>query len=93
MNEVQDIIKDNSLELNIGDVMLVYTDGITEALKKGSCQEEDVNKNMFGSEKLKRIFAGSGRSSPDTVKDSTIEELEEYECDDDVTLVVLKRVE
>ena len=47
--DIFDMLKDNSLILNINDVMLLYTDGITEAWKKGSnVDKRRPQEDMFG---------------------------------------------
>lgn len=79
--------KQAELELNIGDVVVYYTDGITEA--------EDSQKNMFGLERLKKIIFDYHYLTANELKDKLLEEINifrnGYEQSDDITLVIIKR--
>ena len=83
---------DAKIKLNIGDTMLVYTDGITEAWEKGSEIDNRSLKQMFGSERLINIFLQNGSKSSDEIKNSIIKNLKNYDCPDDVTMVIVKRL-
>ncbi len=83
---------DAKIKLNLGDTMLVYTDGITEAWEKGSEIDNRSLKQMFGSEKLINIFLQNGSKSTDEIKNSIIKKLKNYYCPDDVTMVIIKRL-
>lgn len=74
--------------LSTGDVMVLYTDGITEA--------ENVRQDMFGEERLRNAIA---RSRDLTAKEITARILEtvrgfsgEYPQSDDITLMIIKAV-
>ncbi|MDJ0761412.1 MAG: AAA family ATPase [Myxococcota bacterium] len=93
LDDVQNMMSDNSFELDRGDAMLLYTDGITEAWKKGAPQNTKGGaEQMFGEEKLKQLFAQSSTKPPHDIKNHILKELNNYECVDDVTMVVLKRM-
>ncbi len=83
---------DAKIKLNIGDTMLVYTDGITEAWEKGSEIDNRNMKQMFGAERLIDVFLQNGSKSSDEIKMSIIEKLKNYDCLDDVTMVIIKRL-
>jgi serine phosphatase RsbU (regulator of sigma subunit) len=88
------ILRNRSLSIEIGDVLLLYTDGITEAWRKGSIPgRRDPKKDMFGIERLKDIFCSMGNRSTQEIKVSILKELEGYICNDDVTMVIIKRKE
>ncbi|MCP4135247.1 MAG: AAA family ATPase [bacterium] len=92
-SSIQGPMKDNNFELDRGDTMLIYTDGITEAWIKGSVKHErDPAQDMFGENRLKDIFRLSGKRPVEEIKNKILKELEEYDCDDDVTMVVVRRV-
>jgi serine phosphatase RsbU (regulator of sigma subunit) len=85
-------LKNHSLTLDIGDVLLLYTDGITESWRKGSIPgHRDPRKDMFGIDLLKNIFHSMGNRSTQEIKVRILKELEGYVCNDDVTMVIVKR--
>ena len=87
------MMNNNHFDLDVGDALLVYTDGITEAWGKGSIKNSrDPATEMFGETRLKQIFSETGSEAPDVIKDAILKNLEDYICDDDVTMVVLKRI-
>ncbi|MCP4131101.1 MAG: AAA family ATPase [bacterium] len=91
-DDIQERLTDDCLFLNPGDTMLVYTDGITEAWKKGSVKDQrDPKEDMFGDHRLKDIFDRFGNRPVEEIKDEILKELENYDCDDDVTMVLMKR--
>jgi serine phosphatase RsbU (regulator of sigma subunit) len=92
MDDIADYMTDDSLVLGIDDIMLVYTDGITEARAKGdSTQGMGRPPEMFGVERLGDIFKSLGRLSVEDIKNGILDALREYHCNDDVTMVVLNR--
>ena len=74
------------LKFNKNDVMVYYTDGVTEA--------ENIKKEMFGIEKLKNVVYENRNMSAETIKNEILKELFKfrgnYEQVDDITLVVIK---
>ena len=71
-----------------GDVLLLYSDGITEAKNPGG--------EMFENDRLEKILAASIDKTPADIKKAVLQTLSDYcsgtEQDDDVTLVVAKAV-
>lgn len=91
-DSIENMMFDDCLSLDIGDVMLLYTDGITEAwIKNRGSGPRDSEKDMFGEERLSDIISARGESSPDMIKNSIIENLKDYQLRDDVTMVIVKR--
>lgn len=88
--DIAGIAKDREIVLNIGDIMLLYTDGLTEAIKN-----ETVGKTneMFSRDKLLALLKAMGTNTPNEIKDEIIKSLKDYTCFDDVTLLILKREE
>lgn len=69
-----------------GDLLLMYSDGITEA--------ENLYEELFGEERLKKAFLANVDRSAEKIKAAILKELSDY-CEgksnsDDVTLVVIK---
>jgi sigma-B regulation protein RsbU (phosphoserine phosphatase) len=69
-----------------GDVLLLYTDGITEA--------QDKRGEFFGAERLCDVFAAHAQSPPRVIIDAVIKALEAFcqsrSFNDDISLVVVK---
>lgn len=90
---IDDMLSDANLELAMGDAMLLYTDGVTEARRKPSLKrEKEPELHMFGDEKLQELFAGLANGSVEEVKSAILNALAEYECKDDVTFMIIRRV-
>ncbi|MCP4134720.1 MAG: AAA family ATPase [bacterium] len=91
--DIDESLKNDSFFLNPGDTMLVCTDGITEAWRKGSIKNNrDPKTDMFGEKKLTDDFSRLGKGPLEEIKNGILAELEEYQCTDDVTLVLLRRL-
>jgi serine phosphatase RsbU (regulator of sigma subunit) len=87
------IFDDNYFEMQSGDMFLLFTDGVTEAWKKGRIKDHrSMDCDMFGEKKLADILQENGKEPPDAVQNKIIESLVDYQLDDDVTLVIAKRL-
>ncbi|MCP4134754.1 MAG: SpoIIE family protein phosphatase [bacterium] len=84
-DDISGSIQVDSLEMSLGDCMILYTDGITEA--------EDSNGKYFGDKRLIDILQKSGSKLAIDIHDSILNELHAYKQNDDVALVVLKKIE
>jgi len=76
-----------SLELAVGDLLLLYTDGITEC--------ENGAGEMFGEERLMNVLARMVDKDADAVKTAICEAVDSFRGDeprDDMTYVALRRV-
>jgi serine phosphatase RsbU (regulator of sigma subunit) len=90
--DISNMVMDDSLSLDLGDVMMIYTDGITEAWDKYSVKDKrNPEKDMFGLAKLSGVLKELGGCSPEDIKNGILKSLENYKCMDDVTMVVIKR--
>jgi sigma-B regulation protein RsbU (phosphoserine phosphatase) len=80
-------LEEMAVDLDEGDIVVFYTDGVTEAINSG--------KEEFGTERLTRLIAKSkGESAAtiaETIKTSVIDFEGEGKQFDDVTIVVLKK--
>lgn len=79
--------EENSLQLFANDVLLVYTDGLTEA--------ENPQGEFFGLDRASAILKENAQQTPQAIIASLMEELKSF-CqqevfNDDVTLLVFKR--
>ncbi|MBN2158202.1 MAG: SpoIIE family protein phosphatase [Spirochaetes bacterium] len=94
MDEIGDTLTNEILQINIGDTILLYTDGITEAWKKESLQDKrDPSTEMFGEEKLLEIFQKIGDKPVDEIKERILSEIKNgYTCNDDITMLIMRRL-
>jgi serine phosphatase RsbU (regulator of sigma subunit) len=79
-----------TLRLDCGDVLILYTDGITEARRSDSV-EQGTGREMFGEHRLQKVFETYGEGSAEEIKMKILQSLDGFECIDDVTLLVIKR--
>ena len=72
-------------KLDHGDVLLLYTDGVTEA--KSAAGE------LFGSERLSEVVRRCGDLTAPEIKEKVLAEVLAFTSvqDDDITLLVVKR--
>ncbi|MCP4134225.1 MAG: AAA family ATPase [bacterium] len=78
--------KDKDLELHMaaGDTLLLYTDGIIEA--------KNTENDMFTQDRLMNVIKESGVLSTEGIKEAVLSALKGYTADDDMTMVILKKV-
>ncbi len=85
--EIADFISHITLELQSGDGVVLYTDGITEA--------KDINKVQYGVEKLCQVISENWHQSAQDIKDAVIADVRRHigkqKVFDDITLLVLKQ--
>jgi serine phosphatase RsbU (regulator of sigma subunit) len=82
--------KAKAVQLKVGDILLLYTDGVTEAM---NAQEE-----MFGEDRLKTLFLDVGqqdlraRQIVENIKDEIMSFSGPEQQHDDLTIVVVKAI-
>jgi serine phosphatase RsbU (regulator of sigma subunit) len=85
--EISHFIGYADIQLFPGDVVVLYTDGITEA--------EDVNGEQYGLKQLTDIVKENWKNSAEEIKEAVIKDVKQHIGDrgllDDMTLVVLKQ--
>ena len=85
--EINAFIATEQVLLNKGDVVVLYTDGITEA--------ENMEKQQYGLEQLIEVVKENSQKSATEIQEEVIDNLREFigqqKVFDDITLVVLKR--
>ncbi|MFB2937482.1 SpoIIE family protein phosphatase [Aerosakkonemataceae cyanobacterium BLCC-F154] len=86
-DEISDFISDTIVELHPGDGIVLYTDGVTEAM--------DIHKQQYGLERLCEIIGQNWWRSAEEIKQVIIEDVRKYignqKVFDDLSLLVLKR--
>jgi serine phosphatase RsbU (regulator of sigma subunit) len=85
-NEFQDYVNNDRIQFNEEDLLVLFTDGITEARNR--------NGKEFGYERLKNLLMNNATESPEEIKNTLIRSLYDY-CgtntpDDDYTLIIIK---
>jgi len=87
IEDIADFVAEARVQLNPGDVVVLYSDGITEA--------EDINRVQYGLERLCEVVRRHCQSSADDIKQAVIDEVQQYIGEqrvyDDITLLVLKQ--
>ena len=85
--EISEFIATQQVHLNLGDVVVLYTDGITEA--------ENINREQYGLNRLMEIVRRKCEKSAEEIKQAVIEDVRRYigyqKVFDDITLVVIKQ--
>ena len=86
-DDIADFIDHTVVELNSGDGVVLYTDGIPEAF--------DLNKEQYGMERLCEVISHNWQYSAQEIKQAVINDVRafigEQKVFDDITLVVLKQ--
>ncbi len=85
VDEIKPFMEDDELILGINDVLLLYTDGITEAFDSANV--------IYSKTRLAGILEQNGHRTADEIRSVILESLEEYRKHDDITMVVVKRTE
>ena len=86
-DDIADFIDQTTVELNSGDGVVLYTDGIPEAF--------DINKKQYGMERLCEVISHNWQHSAQQIKQAVIDDVRKFiggqKVFDDITLVVLKQ--
>ena len=85
--EINDFLGTLELQMAAGDLLLLHTDGITEA--------EDPQRRFYGIERLSEVAAAHRALSAAEIVDAVIADMRQFigdqEIFDDITLLVIKR--
>jgi serine phosphatase RsbU (regulator of sigma subunit) len=85
----EQVLEEQQLPLADGDVLVLYTDGITEAA--------DVDGAMFGDDALARVVAGHHALGAAGIRERVVREVAAFvgaaEPHDDMTMVVIRVAE
>jgi phosphoserine phosphatase RsbU/P len=86
--EITDFINHTIIELEAGDGVVLYTDGIPEAY--------NIEKKQYGLERLCEIISQNWHGSADQIKQAIIDDVKKFigkqKIFDDITLVVFKQL-
>lgn len=86
---ISDFVSSAQLRLHLGDIVVLYTDGITEA--------ENMNKKHYSLERLIEVVKMNGKRSAKEIRQNVIDDVRQHigrqKVYDDITLVVLKLLE
>jgi serine phosphatase RsbU (regulator of sigma subunit) len=84
---------DSEFTLEKNDIMLLYTDGLTESwITHGTGGMKEAALHFFGQDTLSSILYEEKNNSASAIRQRIINELKIYEQKDDVTFIVLKRL-
>jgi len=86
VDDISSLLQDDSRPIEENDVILLYTDGITEAMND--------KRDLFGDERLRQAFARSARLGVDEIVKNIVQEVWAFmhKQKDDVTLVAVRRL-
>lgn len=86
-SEIADFIDEIKISLNPEDIIVLYTDGITEA--------ENLNNEQYGLSRLCEVVRSHRFESADRIKQAVIQDLKAYigqqTIYDDITLLIIKK--
>jgi sigma-B regulation protein RsbU (phosphoserine phosphatase) len=81
-----ELLEEDRLRLETGDVIVLYTDGITEAM--------NVNQDLFGDARLSQIVEEHGHLESGELRERILREIEAFvgtaDQHDDMTMILLK---
>ena len=81
-------ISQSEAHMDLGDFLLLYTDGVTEAM--------DMDKREFGEERLRRILLNTRQASAERMAEALEEAVTNFtgaaSPSDDITYLIVKRV-
>ena len=83
MHNIEEQLPVSQFTLESGDVLLLYTDGITEA---------ERNQELLNNEGLIALLEASQGKTAEDILEDILQPMESYEIDDDVSLVVIRQV-
>ncbi|BBC25764.1 protein serine/threonine phosphatase with extracellular sensor [Pseudanabaena sp. ABRG5-3] len=85
--EISDFLAQKQIHLDLGDVMVLYTDGITEA--------ENESRQLYGVDRLCEVVRQHVDESASSIRQAVIDDLRSHigtqKIYDDITLLVLKQ--
>jgi phosphoserine phosphatase RsbU/P len=86
VDDIKDFIYQKQISLNSGDLIVLYTDGITEA--------ENLDQELYGLERLLAVIAAHHSQTTKEIRAAVIEDLRSHigtqKVFDDITLVVIR---
>lgn len=87
VDEIAEFVNQIEISLAVGDVVILYTDGITEA--------ENLERQEYGIQRLGEVVVQNWRQSVKEIRQAVIEDVRQHigeqKVFDDITLLVLKQ--
>lgn len=85
MREITPFTNNSRIELEAGDLVVLYSDGVTEA--------KNAQREMFGVERLCRVIEATRDRPVETIRDAIVDAVTVWQLaqDDDITVVVMRR--
>lgn len=85
VDDIEGLLADESRPIEAGDVILLYTDGVTEAMTR--------DRKLYGEERLREALAKYAKLPPEEIVRSIVDEVTRFmhKQNDDITVVALKR--
>ncbi len=87
VDDIAHLVSDMKIQLNPGDVIVLYTDGITEA--------ENIDRDFYGVERICEVVKQNWQLTAHEIVELVIEDVKQYigkqKVFDDITLLVSKR--
>ncbi len=86
---LEEVLEERSINMDAGDVIMLYSDGITEAV--------NLNGEQFGEKRLKDLFysVASKGASAEEIKDAILDSISAFTRgapqSDDITLLIIRR--
>jgi sigma-B regulation protein RsbU (phosphoserine phosphatase) len=85
-DKFEELLEEDTVPLHVGDVIVLYTDGITEAM--------NVSSDLFGEGRLSRIVEEHGHLDSGELRERILREIEAFvgsaDQHDDMTMILLK---
>jgi sigma-B regulation protein RsbU (phosphoserine phosphatase) len=85
--DITEFVSDTSVELEAGDGIVLYSDGITEAVTKAG--------ELYGLERLCQVIGAHWDGTAKAIKNAVVTDVRQFvgkrEIDDDLTLLVIKQ--
>jgi signal transduction histidine kinase/serine phosphatase RsbU (regulator of sigma subunit) len=89
IDDISEYVSQKEVKLNQGDVVILYTDGITEA--------ENIEREEYGIERLSKIVKQHWQKSSKDIQQAVIDDVHTFigtqKVFDDITLLVLKQID
>jgi sigma-B regulation protein RsbU (phosphoserine phosphatase) len=82
-NDIADALTQQEFRLEAGDQLLLYTDGITEAMREGK---------LFDVDGVRSVLQEAGEQTASEVLVRVFAALDGYEVNDDATVVVVRQL-
>jgi serine phosphatase RsbU (regulator of sigma subunit) len=87
LDEIDGMLHDDAVALGEGDLLLLYTDGVTEAWRT----EEHGDRELFGEARLRSLLQEHGAAGPTALASAIVAALEPWTRPDDVTFLAVRR--